>query len=194
MRIAIIAWGSLIWDPRSLPYDGDWQPNGPRFSVEFSRVSRDCRLTLVVDGRHGADAPTRFVTSTRRALHDAMADLRDREGTIWSRIGYVNRKDGSDSADAFAQPGDTFQRVFDWSEERGFDAAIWTALPPSFEKETGEQFSLEAATKYLQRLPKIARKCAVTYIEKAPPEVETPLRNYFAANGLIAPKEKWGVT
>ena len=91
MTIAIIAWGSLVWNPGALPYKGDWQPGGPEVSLEFSRVSRDCRLTLVIDGENGAPVSTRFAWSKRRKLQDAIADLRDREGTIWDRIGFVGR-------------------------------------------------------------------------------------------------------
>ncbi len=75
----------------------------------------------------------------------------------------------------------------------GFDAAIWTALPPSFQKETGESFSLDTATAYIQRLPDSARRVAVAYFEKAPPEVNTPLRQHLADKGIIKSHEKWGV-
>ena len=194
MDIAIIAWGSLIWDPRLLPYREGWQLGGPVLPLEFSRVSRDGRLTLVIDGVHGVEVSTRFAISTRRVLHDAIADLRDREGTIWKRIGFVDCKAGADSSDTFEQPEQTFQRVRGWAEQQGFDAAIWTDLPSSFKNETGEDFSVEKATAYLKRLPKSARKVAIEYIQKAPCEVETPLRVHLVEAGLISPKEEWGVT
>ncbi len=194
MKIAIVAWGSLIWDPRSLPYVGDWQTGGPFLSLEFSRVSKDCRLTLVIDGEDGREAPTRFVRSKRRNLQDAIADLRDREGTIWNRIGYVDNKTAANSADTFAQSEPTFRTIEEWAKGNDFDAAIWTALPPSFQEQTGKKFTVEEAAKYIQNLPKSAKKAAIEYLEKAPKEVVTPLREHLAANGIIAPKESWGVT
>lgn len=30
MTIAILAWGSLVWDKRDLPIQGEWQPGEPR--------------------------------------------------------------------------------------------------------------------------------------------------------------------
>lgn len=34
MRIAILAWGSLIWDRRDLPIAGDWQQGGPVVAIK----------------------------------------------------------------------------------------------------------------------------------------------------------------
>ena len=49
MKIAILGWGSLIWNQNGLPVKGQWKKNGPVLPIEFSRVSRDGRLTLVID-------------------------------------------------------------------------------------------------------------------------------------------------
>ena len=57
MKIAILGWGSLLWD-RQAEFDkhhDDWQFDGPSLQLEFSRVSesRKDALTLVVDTNHG---------------------------------------------------------------------------------------------------------------------------------------------
>jgi hypothetical protein len=49
MNIAILGWGSLVWDQRVLPTESEWNSEGPRLPIEFSRVSQDGRLTLVID-------------------------------------------------------------------------------------------------------------------------------------------------
>ena len=193
MNIAIIAWGSLIWDPRSLPYREGWKLGGPALPLEFSRVSKDGRLTLVIDGVNGVEVPTRFAVSTRGVLNDAIADLRDREGTVSKCIGFVECTTGSDSAEASKHPGNTFHFIRGWAEQQGFDAAIWTALPSSFKIKTGEDFCVEAATAYLRGLPTSTRDKAIEYIEKAPPEVATPLREHLIEKGLISQEEKWGI-
>ena len=65
--------------------------------------------------------------------------------------------------------------------DNGYDAAIWTALKSNFDESDkgGEPFSVTAAIRYLETLAsedadKFAR--ALTYIRKAPPEVQTPVR------------------
>jgi hypothetical protein len=41
MKIAIIAWGSLIWDPRTLQITGkDWPRNGPIIQLRIFPASR----------------------------------------------------------------------------------------------------------------------------------------------------------
>lgn len=97
MKIAIIGWGSLIWDPRELPREGVWQEDGPIIKIEFSRVSQDCRLTLVVDENNGLETKTRFVFSPRNDIEDAINDLKIREGTVKKWIGYVDIKHDQNS-------------------------------------------------------------------------------------------------
>jgi hypothetical protein len=53
MKIVILGWGSLIWDPRDLPHQEPWLDDGPKLPLEFSRISKDRRLTLVIDAVNG---------------------------------------------------------------------------------------------------------------------------------------------
>ena len=49
MKIAILAWGSLL---RSETMKiGKWQIDGPFLPLELSRISNDGRLTLVIDSK-----------------------------------------------------------------------------------------------------------------------------------------------
>jgi len=43
MKIAVLAWGSLVWDRRDLAVAGNFEPTGPRLPIEFCRVSGDGR-------------------------------------------------------------------------------------------------------------------------------------------------------
>ena len=77
MKIACLGWGSLIWDPRDLPAQ-EWQNDGPRLPIEFSRVSKDGRVTLVVDVA-GRSVPTLWTLLATENLESGIAQLAARE-------------------------------------------------------------------------------------------------------------------
>src|SRR5690348_7606352 len=89
MTIAILGWGSLIWNPRDLPISGKWQQNGPILPIEFSRISDNGRLTLVIDEHYGVDVSTCYTLSPRPTLSEAVTDLQRREGCPVENIGFV---------------------------------------------------------------------------------------------------------
>jgi hypothetical protein len=68
------------------------------------------------------------------------------------------------------------ERICTWVKTTKFDAVIWAALEPRFEKEAGERFSVDAAVRYLLALPMPTRTLALEYIRNAPEEVVTPVR------------------
>ena len=96
--IAILGWGSLIWDnnPEFDRQHGEWQPSGSRLSLEFSRISstRKNALTLVLDYRNGWPCTVAYALSRGLSVKDAIADLRCREDTTMNNIG-VFSVDGS---------------------------------------------------------------------------------------------------
>ena len=47
MKIAFIGWGSLIKEPRELPIAGEWQSDGPKLWLEFSRISHKGKRAAV---------------------------------------------------------------------------------------------------------------------------------------------------
>lgn len=81
MRIVLLGWGSLLWSPDGLPVTGDWQQGGPVLPIEFSRISSDGRLTLVIDEANGTEIVTHYTLSSRTNVKDAIEDLRKREDT-----------------------------------------------------------------------------------------------------------------
>jgi hypothetical protein len=95
-RIAILGWGSLLWDkrPEFDDHHGEWQTDGPALPLEFTRVStsRGGARTLVIDPVHGTMCPTAYAISKRRNPEDAIADLRCREGTIMRHMGFYFRE------------------------------------------------------------------------------------------------------
>ena len=70
---------SIVWDRRSLAIRADFEPTGPCLPIEFCRVSRDERLTLVIDKSFGAPCITYSALSVFDDLDAAIQSLRDRE-------------------------------------------------------------------------------------------------------------------
>jgi hypothetical protein len=176
MKIVIIGWGSLIWDPRDLPRIGSWQDGGPNLPIEFSRVSQDCRLTLVIDVENGNYVPTKYILSSRHDLDNTIKDLRTREGTVIKHIGFIDLKNNKDSGQCYTHHTKACSIIEGWLKETDFDAAVWTALPSNFKNKTELDFSIESALKYLECLPMSAQKRAREYIINTPGEADTNLR------------------
>ena len=178
-RIAILGWGSLVWEPRELATIGGWQMGGPVLPIEFSRVSNDGRLTLVVDERNGVDVPTRYILSSRPDLADAIDNLRLRENAPGNRgIGVFDRRNEIQNDHAKRSAPAAYSRISSWATERAMDGVIWTAIPPRFLD--GKDFSVLAAVNYLAGLKEPTKAIALAYIRNAPPEVVTPVRERIA--------------
>ncbi len=178
--IVILGWGSLVWEPRDLPHYVPWRSGGPTLQLEFSRISSDGRLTLVVDSAAGAMCSTLYAASPRTNLLEAVEDLRRREGTIARGIGWFDQG-GDSSRNRYAQQVDVDQTMRDFCATRNVSAVVWTALAANFEEQLGQPFSVDSAMTYLRGLPTIVRQRALEYIRKAPPEIETPLRTRVGA-------------
>jgi len=176
-RIALLGWGSLIWDTRFPEFDkyrGPWLADGPRITVEFSRVSesRDGALTLVIDPDHGTACSVQYAWSKRQRLEDAVCDLRCREGTTWKNIGFVL----ADGSRYQARHEATLDAICEWSRAKGIGAVVWTDLRPNFEDQSGTAFTVDSATRYLQSLDSAGKAKAAEYVWRAPEYVNTPLR------------------
>ncbi len=186
MKSAVLAWGSLLWDPRDLRTAAKFMANGPLLPIEFCRISADGRLTLAIDETFGALCKTYSAPSALEGLDAAIENLRVREGMPNARaVGFVELGSGRQSEVAMQRHPEAVATIGAWAASNGYDAAIWTALASNFDDpgKGGEPFSVTAAIRYLETLEgqdaaKFAR--ALTYIRKAPPEVETPVRDEVA--------------
>jgi hypothetical protein len=186
VKSAVLAWGSLLWDPRDLQTAAEFAANGPLLPVEFCRVSADGRLTLAIDEAFGAVCKTYSAPSALDSLDAAIENLRLREGMQNARaVGFVEPASGRQSDVAMQRHPEVVATIAAWAASYGYDAAIWTALASNFDEpgKGGEPFSVTAAIRYLETLEgqdaaKFAR--ALAYIRKAPPAVETPVRDEVA--------------
>jgi hypothetical protein len=176
-RIAIIGWGSLLWDLENLtPHvSGEWARDlGPRLPLEFVRVSpkRLDALTVVVVRVHGVSCASSFRLSRQSDVNMAAANLAARERSTLDHIGFVSLGTGRHHS----RLPETVDLVAAWLEGAGLDAAVWTDLPGNFRERTGQDFSIAAAVTYLGGLPEPSLVEAKRYIASAPAAVDTPLR------------------
>jgi hypothetical protein len=177
LRVAVLGWGSLIWRVGTLQLSTEWLPGGPSLRIEFSRVSSDGRLTLVVDPIAGVSVPTQYALADFDCLDKAIASLRDREETMDSNIGVVRVRDGQTRARHAA----TAESIRSWALEIGVDAVIWTDLEPNFTRKTQRPFTVEEAASYVLALRGDQAARALEYIDKAPSDVVTPVRDRINA-------------
>ncbi|RMF36872.1 MAG: hypothetical protein D6754_10605 [Alphaproteobacteria bacterium] len=179
--IAILGYGSLIWDLDSLaPHvEGAWRmAAGPALPMEFSRISKKRRMGLVVclDPEHGAPCPTHAIRSARQDIAEAAQDLARREHAPLSRIGSVCMKTGRRNG----RLPEITARISQWCRQAGWAGAVWADLDPNFHTVTGADFTLPRALAYLQQLDGASLEEAVRYIALAPAATDTPLRRALA--------------
>ena len=186
MKIAILGWGSLLWDKEnSIEFDkwhDPWVFDGPVLKVEFSRISKSRlgALTLVIDEAHGSSVEVAWCFGKRACVEDAVCDLRYREGTTVANIGRLDLtlSKGHSNNDIAENA------ILKWARLKKLDAVVWTALKSNFTEKTGQPFSVAAAVSYLKNLPPEGKSKAAEYVWRAPACVKTPLR-------LALQKEPW---
>lgn len=181
-RVAVLGWGSLLWDLDGLaPHvDGPWRLRaGPRLPMEFSRISPKRRMGLVVclDPAAGVPCATHAIASRRPDLEAARADLARRERAPLGRIGWADARGRGQSR--LAAVADA---VGAWCRAGGWQAAVWTDLEPNFASETGGVFSVAAGREYLRGLGGDSLAEAFRYIRNAPATTRTPLRRALAVD------------
>lgn len=176
--IACIGWGSLVWDPRTLPCAEEWRNDGPLLPVEFARESGDKpetrRITLVIcDGAQ--PVPTCWTQLRADIIDDARKALAVREYERASRqwtekyIGFCDLQTG-------AQSGREAATIAAWAAAAGLRGAVWTDLPCGFRDKRKTMPSMDEVIAYLSSLDGPARDGAEEYVRRAPAQVATRYR------------------
>ena len=169
--IVCLGWGSLIWDPRKLPVEGEWQEDGPPLPIEFVRQSNNGRLTLVVDPE-SRPVPVLWAKLAVTDLSNAAEQLRVREGpTSITNIGCWPNGVSFDFANDIGT----------WAQSKGIAGVVWTALGPQFSGDRGRRPKQDEAIEYLRGLTGDTLALAREYVEKAPKQIDTDYRRAFAA-------------
>ncbi|MDH5422480.1 MAG: hypothetical protein OEY55_11810 [Acidimicrobiia bacterium] len=86
MRIAVLGWGSLVWDPHGrtgsplkVRPGSEWSATGPKLPVEFARIAENGRLTLIIVPGYEIVSRTSWILSAESDLEKAALNLADRE-------------------------------------------------------------------------------------------------------------------
>lgn len=176
MKIAILGWGSLIWQPKELAFDKDygWKENGPILPIEFARISKDSRLTLVITS-NGTKVPVLYTLSKYDNLDEAILNLAIREGSGKKSIGKYNITDNSFSPNFLFE-----EEIKNWIDSTEFDAVIWTNLNEKWEIKNEDGIvsciNPEKRIDYLIELKGHQRALAEEYIRKTPSQIKTDFR------------------
>jgi hypothetical protein len=169
MKIACLGWGSLIWKPGDLKCNSEWQADGPALPIEYARVSRDGRITLVlVEGE--PTSPVLWSPLAVDSLDEAVKMLAAREGT--GDLGQIGRW----------SPGGTgnylgLDVIAAWATERQIDGVVWTALPPGLKDSRGTKPVLQDLLAHINGLTVKQRDSAAEYVAKTPKQIATAYRS-----------------
>lgn len=165
--IACIAWGSLVWDPRSLPMSSNWHNDGPDVLVDYFRQSSDGRLTLVLD-QSGTKCQSLWCTLAPSDLAECIQALAEREGLpSINKIGVWSK--------GMACPK-TIPGIDRWASRTNAAHVIWTDLPPKFNNRATSP-TADQVVAYLRGLDAGTSERAEEYIRRTPIQIMTRLRH-----------------
>jgi len=169
LKIAVLGWGSLIWCPGSLAIRSRWHNDGPRLPIEFARISKDCRLTLVIH-TGSREQTTYWALSDFAKLDCGVNNLKQREGCKLCAIHYV-AADGREHGTP-----EMIAAVKQWMKGRqDIDATIWTGLKSNWDEKRQKPFSPRDALAYLEGLETGFQR-ASEYVCNTPPQIQTEVR------------------
>ena len=171
MKIAIVGWGYLIWDRRSLDVAPEWLPDGPLLPVEFARFATPPRL-LPVLVEDAPLQPTFWTLSQKQSVLAAAADLAVREGVGTHDIGHWSREESM-------RPPAGFEAVVArWAESKGLDGAVWRAVEPNLPDRSPGFPSEQQRLEFLRGLVATGQEQdAREYFERMPAQIRTPFQS-----------------
>ncbi len=170
-NIAVLAYGSVVNDPRELQTESDFQlAQGLHLPTRLSRHSSKGKptekLSVTIDP-NTSGGRVYYATSSISRLPQARENLAHREGAtgrdIKANMAYVRdlRGKGLDDNETFGaykgwagvtkqMPAASAQKIVDWAIANGYDAVIWASLPVNIETQLGGTGAQEAVGALLE--------------------------------------------
>jgi hypothetical protein len=176
-RIAVIGWGSLIWNPGSLSLASRWRIDGPSLPIDYARISDDGRLTLVIEPT-SKPVNVLWTIVPDSDLEQAIESLKNREGTARRHIHFAT----SPTSFGGAYPDVVKEAISTWLHVHSdIDACIWTGLPSNWIEKRNRHYTVADSLDYLDGVHDVGR--VQEYVEKTPAQIETcgrvAIRNRF---------------
>lgn len=168
MKIACLAWGSLLWKTEPLALSSSWFPDGPVLPLEFCRVGDGGELATALCP--GAPLQTAWWALLKTPLLDeAREQLRKREEIDSEHPEWIGSCSLSDQSCRWPE-------IEAWMQGRGLDAVIWTALLPRYAGVEGQAPDTAQAVDYLGSLAGHVKLHAEDYVRRMPRSFDTPAR------------------
>ncbi|MDQ2823379.1 MAG: hypothetical protein M3Y65_23875 [Pseudomonadota bacterium] len=172
MRIACIAWGSLLWKTGPLKLASPWMAGGPELPLEFVRDSDDSDELAIVLHEGAPLMPTYFAMLDTAELASARTMLAAREKIDPDHPEWIGSIPAVDGAVVD-------QRIAQWLALQDIDGVVWTALPAKYANTEGRAPSADEAVALLAALRGTTRERAEEYVRRIPDAIRTAYRIRF---------------
>lgn len=174
MKIAVICWGSIVWDKGSLKTLGDWKSDGPELALEFCRLSsfgKSKEKVILALNESSPRCVTYWDLLVATDLKTARNNLRDREGAVTDDIETFTRNQNPLSTAAV--------QIDSWLKlHPEIDAVVWTGLESNWSKYRHTKFSTDDLIQYFDSKKDSLVKIK-EYFDKAPTQILTAARAAF---------------
>lgn len=178
--VTFIGWGSLLWNYDTLKIIDTWKhTTSLKLPLEFSRISMDGRMTLVIDKINGLDNGIYYGDSEIEDVNLAINILKKREKTVSANIAYFNLKNNKFRFNN--TPPEIAKRILQWGVKNNKSAIIWTDINNNWKEIRGVNYSIENAMEYFEEQDINTRMRIIVYIYGATIEagIKTPFSRIF---------------
>ena len=175
MKIAILAWDSLLVNSKDM-FIEKWRRNGPVLPLEFSRISEDGKLTVVIDCNGGANNKVFYTISKHQSIDNVIKEILSKEKINYENLGVLNVENKTGSPRIFVYDKIIIDNITDWAKKNKIDTVIWIALGRKFKDKIGIRFSSLNALNYFLSLDGKTEKLALYYLRRVPKQIKTPTR------------------
>ena len=182
MIVACLGWGSLCWDPGSLPVVGKWQQDGPSLRVEFARqsgteVSDNGPITLVlVDS--GPACAVLWAKLDLLDLNAGVEALAKRERIKGRNIERSIGRWQTTTDPLYCHA----EEIANWAKSKALNGVVRTAPPYGMKRSRRTMPELKQILHITFRSFEVkTANIAVNYIKRAPSQIVTRFRKELEA-------------